>query len=56
MKSVGEPMATKRKRTPTIRISLHTVLTGDTLNRNAGNGYGAEPENPAWVRNARSSP
>lgn len=25
----------KRKRIPTIRISLHTMLTGDTLHRNA---------------------
>ncbi len=28
-------MATKRKRTPTIRIYLYTMLTGDTLTRNA---------------------
>lgn len=35
MESVGEPMARKRKRIPTIRISLHTMLTGDTLHRNA---------------------
>ena len=35
MESVGEPMARERKRIPTIRISLHTMLTGDTLHRNA---------------------
>ena len=29
------PMPRKRKRIPTIRISLHTMLTGDTLHRNA---------------------
>lgn len=31
----GGDMARKRKRISTIRISLHTMLTGDTLHRNA---------------------
>ena len=51
---------TKRKQSPTIHIYQGKVLTGDTLNRNAvkgGNfGYGLEPEYPAWVRSAHSSP
>ena len=56
----GEPVLTKQKQSPTIHIYQGKVLTGDTLNRNAVKGgkfgYGLEPEYPAWVRSARSSP
>ena len=45
------------KAKPTIRIYLHTMLTGDTLNRSAVRAAMViEPENPAWVRSVRSSP
>ena len=57
--NVGKRL-TKRKQSPTIHIYQGKVLTGDTLNRNAVKGgkfgYGLEPEYPAWVRSAHSSP
>lgn len=50
------------KAIPRIRIYQVSLLTGDALTRSAarrGNEKAAmalEPENPAWVRSARSSP
>lgn len=56
----GRTRGKETKAEPTIHKHLHTMLTGDALNRNATKGgehsaMAVEPENPAWVRNARSS-
>jgi len=57
----GRTRGNETKAKPPIHIHLHTMLTGDTLNKNATKGgekrlWLFEPENPAWVRNTHSSP